>query len=128
MPGDRNAGEHLTRGAAVNGDLARHARRWRSELDDGFDPSILARRIARKTLFAVAGLVSIRDVTWTTDRRSAAQRWSAIEPQWATHLRKLLEWSESSVHADAVQVRASLDGVVAHLESFDATIGQWDTS
>jgi hypothetical protein len=111
-----------------NGDLARHARRWRSDLEDGADLSELARRLARKSLLAVAGLVSVHDATWTTDRQSAAQRWSEIEPQWATHLQVLIDWSDAAVDVEAHQVRSSLDGVVAHLiESFDAAIGLWET-
>jgi hypothetical protein len=89
----------------------------------------VARRLARKSLFAVAGLVSVHNATWTTDRQSAAQRWSAIEPDWATHLRQLANWSKSSVHVGAREVGTSLDGAVTHLiETFDATVGLWDTS
>jgi hypothetical protein len=121
------AGRQVARG--FNGDLAEHARRWRSELEEGLDPANLARRIARKTLLAVSGLVSIHDATWTTDRLSAARRWSVLEPQWATALANLVRWSESSLLADVEEVRVSLDGVVTHvIDSFDATIGLWDTS
>ncbi|MCM0638919.1 hypothetical protein [Cellulomonas wangsupingiae] len=37
-------------------------------------------RVARKTLLAVAGLVSVHDHTWTTDRSRAVRRWCEIEP------------------------------------------------
>ena len=57
-----------------NGDIAEHARRWRHELAAGSDPARLGRRVARKSLFAVSGLVSVHDDTWTTDRRAAAAR------------------------------------------------------
>ena len=52
-----------------NGDIARHAQRWRDAIDRGDEPTVVARRLARKTLLAVAGLVSVHDRTWTTDRR-----------------------------------------------------------
>jgi hypothetical protein len=51
---------------------------------------MLGRRVARKTLLAVAGLVSVHDTTWTTDREGATQRWSVIDPPlsapWSTSL------------------------------------------
>jgi hypothetical protein len=110
-----------------NGDLADHARRWRSAFEAGADPSELARRVARKSLLAVAGLVSVHDGTWTTDRRTAARRWSAVEPQWATPLATLEAWCESTTGADVDQVSHALDGVVEHLvETFATTIGLWD--
>lgn len=43
-------------------------------------------RIARKTLLAVAGLVSIHDRTWTTGRSRAVQRWSELKPDLAVQL------------------------------------------
>ena len=45
--------------------------------------------LARKSLLATAGLVSVHDRTWTTDRHSAARRWGQIEPVWATSLNEL---------------------------------------
>jgi hypothetical protein len=63
-----------------NGDIATHARRWREALDLGDDPSRVGNRLARKTLLAVASLVSVHDGIWTTDRAGAARRWAAIDP------------------------------------------------
>jgi len=62
-----------------NGDIARHMERWQSDLDGGADVAGLGTRIARKTLLAVAGLVSVRDATWSTDRRACARRWGELE-------------------------------------------------
>jgi len=55
-----------------NGDLGLRVPQWREQLRDS-DPAWLARRLARKTLFAVAGLVSVHDGVWTTDRIGAAR-------------------------------------------------------
>lgn len=54
-----------------NGDIARHAARWREATSNRS-----ARRIARKTLLALAGLVSVQEGIWTTDRRTAAEHWA----------------------------------------------------
>jgi uncharacterized protein len=78
-----------------NGDIDRHYLGWRASLGDldgrVLDVAALGRRVARKTLLAVAGLVSVHDTTWTTDRVSAAHRWSQLHP--------------SSAHASATLVR-----------------------
>jgi hypothetical protein len=63
-----------------NGDIARHLERWTSALEGDADVSRLGTRIARRTLLAVAGLVSLRDATWSTDRRACATRWNELEP------------------------------------------------
>jgi hypothetical protein len=52
-----------------NGDIAAHARRWREALDQGDDLSRVGNRLARKTLLAVASLVSVHDGIWTTAAR-----------------------------------------------------------
>jgi uncharacterized protein len=65
-PADRRAAR------GFNGDIAQHLRRWELEADNDADLGRLATRIARKTLLAVAGLVSMRDATWSTDRRTGA--------------------------------------------------------
>jgi len=83
-----------------NGDIAQSARRWRMELDDGCDPVQLSRRLARKSLLAVAGLVSVHDDTWTTDRSTAAARWAEIEPTFADDLDMLLAWSRDNATPD----------------------------
>jgi len=70
FPADR----HAARG--LNGDIDIHAERWRSDLQGGCVRAAVGRRVARKTLLATAGLVSIHDHTWTTDRQCAAH-WAA---------------------------------------------------
>jgi hypothetical protein len=109
-----------------NGDFAYHARRWRLALDSGDDDTALARRVARKSLLAVAGLVSIHDNTWTTDRATAAHRWAQVEPELADDLKELLSWSDGQVaprHAEMVRL---LYGLILHLITvFESTIGLW---
>jgi len=78
------AGARAARG--FNGDIAWHRRRWRQRLESGAVPADLGVRAARKTLLAVAGLVSVRDRTWTTNRSRAARRWGQIEPGLAAPL------------------------------------------
>ncbi len=99
FPGDVRAAR------GFNGDLARHAQRWREALERGGDPAILGRRIARKTLLAVAGLVSVHDNCWTTDRATAARRWPQIEPSTAEALAILLRWADNDEAAAAAAIR-----------------------
>jgi hypothetical protein len=114
---------------AFNGDIARRAIRWRMKLDDDCDPVQLSRRLARKTLLAVTGLVSVHDDTWTTDRATAAARWAEIGPSLANDLDILLTWSHSSATPDRRSVEAALDGVVAQIAtSFEASIGLWGSA
>lgn len=111
-----------------NGDIADHAERWRAELEAGADPAGLGRRLARKTLLAVTGLVSVHDATWTTDRVGAARRWAAIEPVFGDDIGRLLSWSGGTAEPHRHEVAAALDGVVAEVvRSFSASIGLWDT-
>ena len=98
-----------------NGDIARHARRWRA---GGVTPQ----RLARKTLLAVAGLVSVHDRTWTTDRTGAARRWAQLRPELADDLETLVTWIES----DQPRTGPMMDGLVAAVvEEFAETIGLW---
>jgi hypothetical protein len=57
--------------------------------------------VARKTLLAVAGIVSVHDRTWTTDRELAARRWAAVDPARAAGLTTLLDWSDDRASAGA---------------------------
>jgi uncharacterized protein len=101
-----------------NGDIAQHLARWRADPSPG-------RTIARKTLVAVAGLVSVHDGTWTTDRVGAAARWAEISPTDAADLRLLVSWIDGA--ADAAAIPRLLDGAVARVaERFAADIGLWD--
>ena len=112
-----------------NGDIAQHYRRWRQELESGtVAADLLGVRVARKTLLAVAGLVSVRDHTWTTDRSRAARRWSELEPGAAGPLGLLLPWAKAERRPAREEVRCALadNGLVAAVvERFRSLIGLW---
>jgi uncharacterized protein len=112
-----------------NGDIAWHCRRWRRELESGTTSAdLLGVRAARKTLLAVAGLVSVRDRTWTTDRARAARRWGEIEPGLAAPLGVLLSWAaaESRPAHEDLQPALERDGIVGVIvERFARLIGLW---
>jgi hypothetical protein len=109
-----------------NGDLAVHADRWRQALADGADPIALARRVARKSLVAAAGLVSVHDRTWTTDRARGARGWAELDPDRAGAAAQLLSWVESAAGATRPQVADLLDGAVpALVASFAELVGLW---
>lgn len=113
----------------LNGDVGRHLRRWRERLAAGTEtPDRLGVRVGRKTLLAVAGLVSVHDGTWTTDRTRAARRWAEVEPELAGELAAWHRWAHDGPPPTAEDVRRALDddGVVAALvASFDRLIGLW---
>lgn len=132
-----------------NGDLGLHVARWREALDaqpaaradagddagdgagddagDGAGVARLGRLLARKTLLAVSGLVSIHDETWTTDRGTAARRWAGLHPEQAPALGRLLAWGDGTSVASRSEVAAALDGVVEHvLTAFTQRIGLWE--
>lgn len=109
-----------------NGDIDRSLRRWRAALG-GDDAGDLSRRIARKSLLAVAGLVSVHDGTWTTDRSAAATRWSQVEPSLASALARLETLSETG-GASAGEASALLGsgGVIEQIVTrFASDIGLW---
>jgi uncharacterized protein len=109
-----------------NGDIAVHAARWRRALDDGAEPGPLARRVARKSLLAAAGLVSVHDGTWTTDRATAARRWARIEPAAGGGAATLLDWIGTGADVTAPALLEVLDGCVAPLvEAFAERVGLW---
>ncbi len=117
-----------------NGDLDEHLARWRAEADDAAtSPGPLAVRVARKTLLALTGLVSVHDATWTTDRARAAGRWSGVEPAYAAELARLLGWSASArrptgrrpERGDLERVLGD-DGVVGVVAArFTDLVGMW---
>lgn len=77
-----------------NGDIAQFFSRWRQEVNAGAAPVGLSGvRVARKTLLAVAGLVSVHDGIWTTSRAYGACRWGQIEPDLAVRLAQLHSWA-----------------------------------
>ncbi len=117
--GDRRAAR------GFNGDIGEHLDRWRHDVDDA-DPSELGRRVARKTLLATAGLVSVHDRTWTTDRRRAARRWGELHPHLRAGVDRLAAWADRTEEADRAEVRMRLDDTVAPIvDQFDALIGLW---
>jgi uncharacterized protein len=113
-----------------NGDIGQFLRRWRQELESGpMAAEILGVRAARKTLLAVAGLVSVHDHTWTTDRARAVRRWSELEPGLGAQLRRLDGWVAREADTSPEQVGRALsdDGIVAAVvERFSQMIGLWD--
>ena len=85
-------------------------------------------RAARKTLLAVAGLVSVQDHTWTTDRSRAVRRWGELEPGLAAELVRLLSWAQRERHPSHEDVERALadDGIVAAIvQRFASLIGLW---
>jgi hypothetical protein len=112
-----------------NGDLGRFLRRWREELSSStVAADLLGVRVARKTLLAVAGLVSVHDSCWTTDRARAARRWGELEPGLAAWLGRLLSWVSGERRPVVEDVERALaeDGIVAAIVSrFNGLIGLW---
>lgn len=108
-----------------NGDIAQRLRHWQGAVDNQH-PAVLGRAIARKTLFAVAGLVSVHDRTWTTDRQRAAERWAEIDPARGPGLRDLVAWSTTAHNVDRAGLAHALDTTVAPIvEAFADRIGLW---
>jgi hypothetical protein len=112
-----------------NGDLGQHLREWRQELESGaVTADLLGVQASRKTLLAVAGLVSVRDHTWTTGRSRAARRWSQLEPGLAARLGQLHSWAERQRRPSRGEVERALadDGIVsAIVQRFASLIGLW---
>lgn len=112
-----------------NGDLGQHLEGWRQALESpAAAADVLGARVARKTLLAVAGLVSVRDHTWTTDRARAARRWGEIEPGLAAGLGRLHSWAARERQPAPEELAGALagDGIVsAIVERFAALIGLW---
>jgi hypothetical protein len=112
-----------------NGDLGQHLQQWRHGLESSLlAADLLGVRAARKTLLAVAGLVSVHDHTWTTDRSRAVRRWSELEHNLATQLRRLNLWASGERRPSPEEVERALadDGIVsAIVERFGSLIGLW---
>jgi hypothetical protein len=112
-----------------NGDVARVAAGWRAALATGTDPGVLGRKLARKTLLAAAGLVSVHDGTWTTDRARGAIRGDELLPGPAPSLTELLTWAEAATVPPEAAVGRALaqpDGAVARVTAaFAAHAGLW---
>ncbi|MBO3089174.1 nucleotidyltransferase domain-containing protein [Cellulomonas dongxiuzhuiae] len=113
----------------LNGDLSHHLRRWRQSVSSGTEHADrLGVRVGRKTLLAVAGLVSVHDRTWTTDRSLAVRRWSEIEPELSGRLGSLHRWALEGQAPSRQEVEHALDSdgiVAAVVERFSSLIGLW---
>jgi uncharacterized protein len=106
-----------------NGDIAQHLERWRAELESDVEVPRLGTGIARKTLLAVAGLVSVRDATWSTDRRACAARWNELEP--GIPVDTLVAWLDTPP-SDRGAIRHVLQQpVTAIARAFASEIGLW---
>lgn len=123
-PGDQQAAR------GFNGDLPDRVVRWRSLAHGSTDAARLARLargMGRKTLFATAGLVSVHDHAWTTDRQTASQRWAELHPDLADDLALLLRWGDAEEAPTVDEVNRLLDGTLATIaRQFTDTIGVWD--
>jgi hypothetical protein len=111
-----------------NGDIGQHLRRWRQQQASGTAADLLGIRAARKTLLAVAGLVSVHDHTWTTDRSRAVRRWSDLEPGLAAQLGLLHSWASQQRCPSREETGRALagDGIIAAIaERFGTLIGLW---
>lgn len=112
-----------------NGDIDRHLRMWREQHEAGGESvETIGVRVARKTLLAVAGMVSVHDHIWTTDRSLARRRWSEIEPALASGLARLHEWVTRKRQSKRPELDAMLDegGLVPVLvERFADVVGLW---
>ena len=121
FPGDQRAAR------GFNGDIAQHLERWRRSLDNT-DAERLGRVAARKTLLAVAGLASVHDSIWTTDRSDAVQRWSQIHADLADSLQELLDWSSQRSNATPTRITHHLATTIEQIaDQFAADIGLWPT-
>lgn len=81
-----------------------------------------------RTLLAVAGLVSVHDATWTTDRAGAARRWSQLHPAFTSASTSLVQWSEGASTASPEQLHQTLAGgdvVDLAVQDFSTNIGLW---
>ncbi len=115
-----------------NGDLPAVVVRWieaLGSLDSGAQGSVdgLARRIGRKSLFAVASMVSVHDAIWTTDRAAASARWGQLHPELAADLELLLAWGDETASPSRAEVDRMLHTRIPTLvDQFVALIGAWD--
>jgi hypothetical protein len=121
FPGDQRAAR------GFNGDISRHLAEWRRDAEvEAVDAVALGRRIARKTLLAVAGLVSVHDSTWTTDRNRAATRWAEVHPNLEPGLLALTDWSGGRALLDSGDLELHLYTTVDQIvHQFTDNVGLW---
>ena len=112
-----------------NGDIGICINRWRTEGEAQTSPELLARRVARKTLFALAALVSVTDASWTTHRRLSAERWGALRPADTYEVHRLLLWGDGQdLAVSRTEIQQALYGFVAAVAAeFEKRIGRWDS-
>lgn len=119
FPGDQRAAR------GFNGDIGRHLDRWCQSVNQS-DAETLGRQAARKSLLAVAGLVSVHDSIWTTDRTHAAERWSEIHADLADDRHELLAWSSQRSNATNDRITHHLTTTITRIvDQFEAHIGLW---
>lgn len=112
---------------AFNGDIAIHYRNWRSQMHEKSSQR-LGRSLARKSLLAITGLISVHDHIWTTDRGSSAARWMELNPGWQSSCNKLIAWSDDGASASQVEIEQMLatGGLIdAIVSEFKSTVGLW---
>lgn len=110
-----------------NGDIHSHLQRWRTQSPQQ-DPAALGRRVARKTLLATAGLVSVLDTTWTTDRERAVELYLGHRSERTGELLTLLGWSTGATTAEpgALAVALAPEGIVDQIVAeFRDVVGLW---
>lgn len=104
-----------------NGDIAARLTQWRT---GGAD----ARRVARKALVSAAGVISICEGTWTTDRDIAARSWAQLDCPHTDEVGQLLAWADGTLVASPDQLAAALapDGIVAFIaDQLASVVGLW---
>jgi uncharacterized protein len=106
-----------------NGDIGQHRERWHAALEGDVEVARLGTRIARKTLLTVAGLVSVRDTTWSTDRHTCAVRWNELEP--TIPVDALVAWLDTPPQDRQVVGRVLEGPVAAVVRRFETEIGLW---
>lgn len=115
FPGDARAAR------GFNGDIHLRLAQWRARRPT-------ARALARKTLFAAAGVASVLTGTWTTALSAGAGFWAETEPGRAEEMARLHEWATGAPGPGAADLDAALapGGVVASVvERFRAEVGLW---
>ena len=116
FPGDRRAAR------GFNGDIGRRLQQWRSG-------GARARAVGRKTLLAAAGVMSVRNRIWTTDRETAARAWAESDPGRRGDIEQLSGWANGSpARPDELAAAIEPHGIVTGLiDRFADEIGFWNS-